>query len=104
MRPSKFTIEVYGEQSFDGFSSGEDWNGWACPYFTSEQAQRIVDAHCKLGRKAWYDKVEDQFVFDFSHDENNEPDTFPAEEVDGKKLYPVGAFCWIWEEAFEEVC
>jgi hypothetical protein len=32
-----------------------------------------------------------------------EIDEFPAETVDGRKLYPVGAGCWIWEEVTEEL-
>ena len=99
MRPAKFTIEVYPEQTFDGFSRGEDWNGWACPYFDFEQAKKVMEAHRQRGWKAWYDELDDQFVFDFSHDGDGEPDAFPAEVIGGKKLYPIGAFCWIWEGA-----
>lgn len=102
MQPAKFTIEVYGEQSFDGFSRGEDWNGWACPYFTFEQAQQVMEAHRSRGWKAWYSESEDQFSFDFSHDGKDEIDAFPGELIEGRKLYPIGIFCWIWEEELQE--
>ena len=103
MQPAKFTIDVYEEQSFEGFSRGEDWNGWACPYFTFEQAQQIMEAHRQRGWKAEYNESEDKFVFNFSHDGNDGTDAFSAELIEGKKLYPIGAFCWIWEEEFQEV-
>lgn len=103
MRLAKFTIDVYEGQSFDGFSRDEDWNGWACPYFTFEQGLKVMEAHLARGWKAKYNESEDQFVFDFSHDGNDEPDAFTAEQIEGKKLYPLGAFCWIWEEEPQEV-
>ncbi len=41
----KFSTDLTGEDSFfDGFTKGETWNGFACPYFTFEQGQRIVEA------------------------------------------------------------
>jgi hypothetical protein len=53
MRATTFTIEVYGDVRFQGFTQDETWNGWACPYFTFEQAQRIVEAHQRFGLLAW---------------------------------------------------
>lgn len=103
MQAARFTIETYVEQFFDGFSRGEDWNGWARPYFTFEQAQQIIEAHRSRGWKAWYDEKEDSFAFDFSHDGLDEVDVFPPVELDSRKLYPVGAGCWVWEEVTEEV-
>src|SRR5215213_4654130 len=96
MRTAKFIIDTYAEMTFEGFTLDETWNGWARPYFTFEQAQRIVQAHTSWGGKAWYDEGEDVFMFEFSRDE---VDAFPAESMDDRKLYPVGAGCWIWEEA-----
>ena len=45
LREAKFVIEPLGETVFDGYTQDEDWNGWACPYFTFEQAERIVEAY-----------------------------------------------------------
>jgi hypothetical protein len=100
MRATRFTIDTFGEEVFDGFTSGETWNGWARPYFTFEQAQRVVEAHKLQGVKAWYNDAEDAFMFEMGE---GEVDAFPAEEVEGRTLYPVGAGCWIWEEAVEKV-
>jgi hypothetical protein len=99
MRPAKFIIDTFGDQTFDGFTNGDTWNGWARPYFTFDQAERIIEAHAAQGNKAAYDASEDAFSFEFSADE---VDSFPAEVVEGRKLYPVGAGCWIWEEDIME--
>lgn len=95
MRPANFTIDVFGDQSFEGFTSGEYWNGWARPYFTFEQGQRIAAAHRAQGMKAWYDEGEDAFSFEMN---GGEIDTFTAEAIGGSKLYAIGAGCWIWED------
>jgi hypothetical protein len=100
MRAAKFTIDTFDGEVFDGFTIGETWNGWARPYFTFEQAQRVVEAHQAHVGTASYEEGEDAFSFEMSEDE---VDTFPAETVEGQKLYPIGAGCWIWEEAIEEV-
>jgi hypothetical protein len=95
MRSAKFTIDTFADGVFDGFTSGETWNGWARPYFTFQQAQSILEAHQAQGKKASYDEAGDFFSFEFSEDEI---DTFSAEMIEGQKLYPIGAGCWIWEE------
>lgn len=98
MREAKFSLEVLGEKCFDAFTQGETWNGWACPYFTFDQAQQLVKAFQERGVKAWYDEHSDAFTFEVEGGETvKEVDTFQAEEVNGKKFYPIGAFCWIWD-------
>jgi hypothetical protein len=98
LRKGRFSIEPLGEQAFDGYTQGADWNGWSYPYFTFEQAERIVEAHRERGVEAWYDKDADLFAFDLNRTGANDVDTFPSIEMEGKKLYPVGSGCWIWEE------
>jgi hypothetical protein len=100
MRATKFTIDTFSNEVFDGFTQGGTWNGWSRPYFTFEQAQRVVEAHKAGGGKAAYDEASDSFSFEMGEDEIDE---FSSEIVEGRKLYPVGAGCWIWEEAVEEV-
>ncbi len=69
-----------------------NWNGYACPYFTKEVGLRIVDAMRQHGGEHEYDEAFDTFKFvgDF------EPEIFDAVEVEGKKLYAIGAFAWCW--------
>jgi hypothetical protein len=65
MRGAKFNIEIYGDQTFTGYTDDEDWNGWACPYSTFNESQKIVDAHRKTGQNAGYDKNSDTFSLKF---------------------------------------
>lgn len=100
---SKFSLDPLIGQSFDGYSLGEVWNGFACPYFTFEQAQRVADVSRRFGFGAWYDEDLDQFVF-AGEDESSDPnecESFPSTMIDGAKFYPIGAFTWIWEEIKE---
>lgn len=95
MKQAKFAIDTFPDQSFEGYSNGEEWNGWACPYFTLEEGQKILRAHNSNGLKGMFDKIADQFVFE-NVDEN---EFYPAIIEDGVKLYPIGNGSWIWEES-----
>lgn len=94
MRHSKFKIETYPNNKFEGFTNGEDWNGWACPYFTFEESQKIVEAHKKTGQKAGFYENSDEFYFEIQ----DEKEIYPPIEFEGKKLYPIGNSSWIWKE------
>ena len=98
MKSTKFTIDTLGDRVFEGYTNGEDWNGWACPYFTFEQAQAIVGAYHDHGWPAHYDQANDQFVFSMSHAGAAEDEVYSPIEEGGQKLYPIGTASWIWEE------
>lgn len=99
MRPTKFKIESLGYETYDGFTKGEFWNGWDCPYFTFEQAQKILKTFNQLRQiiglrnLAYYDSSNDAFVFPA----DDEWEIFNADFENGQKFYPVGAYSWIWE-------
>ena len=95
MKQAKFVIDTFPDQSFEGYSNGEEWNGWACPYFTFEVGQKILRAHNFNGMNGMFDETADRFVFE----NGNEEEFYPAITVDGKKLYPIGNCSWIWEES-----
>ena len=86
MHLQKFTIDTLGERVFDGYTKDEHWNGWACPYFTFEQAQSIVTAHNDNGWPARYDQVQDQFVFSMKHAGGEEEEVYSPVQEDGLKL------------------
>jgi hypothetical protein len=96
MRETKFTIEIYGNTVFEGFTKDENWNGWACPYFAFEESQRIVEAHRKTGQQAGFDNDSDAFYFNIQDEE----EFYQPIEVDGKKFYPIGNSSWIWSEDY----
>ena len=41
---SSFTIDSIPEQMFEGYSDGDTWNGWACPYFERMVAEKVLRA------------------------------------------------------------
>lgn len=90
------------------------WNGWLEPYFTFEEAQRVleecVDDDGTDVDHYWYDQEEDTFyVFDraLSYVDNNgvQQNLLCYEGVeldsdDGRvRGYPIGAGEWIWSRA-----
>lgn len=95
MRKAEFTIDTFPGLKFSGYSNDEDWNGWACPYFTFEEAQKIVHAQNSEGIKSWFDEEGDQFVFET----DGEEESYPAVQENGHNLYPIGSSNWIWEES-----
>jgi hypothetical protein len=88
MREAKFSIDTLGDNVFESFTQGEEWNGWACPYFTFDQAQTLVQAY----QEGWYDEDSDAFSFEIEGGSEEDVDTFPATEIKGMKVYPIGAF------------
>jgi hypothetical protein len=92
----KFTADFFGETSFSGRSTGQTWNGWACPYFSFAEGSRIVSAQNKIAPEtAYYDDGNDSFVFKF----DDEVEQYQAEKIDGLTLYAIGSSVWVWEEA-----
>ena len=63
LKPAKFVIDFLSHSEFEGYTKDEDWNGFACPYFTFEQAQRLTQAWRENGTKASYNSDSDQFSF-----------------------------------------
>ncbi len=102
MRKTKFKIESLGYETFEGFTKDEDWNGWDCPYFTFDQAQKVLkqfNLFREITRQkgfAFYDETADAFVFPLNDEDESE--VYAAIDEEGQKYYPVGASCWIWEE------
>jgi len=103
MEKQRFSIDFLDGEIFDGYTNGEYWNGFACPYFTFEQAQAIVSASRARGFDARYDAEADQFTFEMQNSESEDDrDSFPAVKIDNLKVYPIGAHCWIWDEVSQE--
>ena len=97
---TRFKNDALGFDSFEGYTKGENWNGWDCPYFTFEQAQRVLQTYNQLRSitgeaQGYYDAGADAFIFPAE----DEPEIYNAITSENEKYYPVGAFCWIWEKA-----
>jgi hypothetical protein len=91
---------------FDGYANGTTWNGWACPYFSRDVAEAVLEASTANGYQWLYDGDRDTYVVRSIDDPDGyEPEQFPGQtvEINGKevKVYPIGAYSWIWEECEE---
>ena len=87
---------------YSGMTRGNEWNGFAVPYFPLAEAQRVADDYASQpptpdGQPcSEYDEARDAFMlYDPSAEEWDETSSV---EVDGHALYPIGAHQWTWEE------
>lgn len=95
MKQSIFTLEALPSYQFKGFTNGDEWNGWACPYFTFDEAVRIKNAHNNAGLlDAYYDEQKDIFVFEFP----DGSEEYKSDVINGNTVYAIGNGAWIWEE------
>ncbi len=94
--------------TYEGYTSGEKWNGFDCPLFELEESLKIMkdfndlNEELELNIKLVYDPDQDHFT---EEDENYDEDEYVVYEPllintpDGtKKLYPIGTGYWTWEE------
>jgi hypothetical protein len=102
MQKGTFVIEDWFGP-YPGYTTGERWNGWATPYFEYDVARQMVEDWKAVDpdkMAAYYDIDTDQCCFRYA---DEDWDCFPPaiHEIDGqtRKLYPIGAFCWIWDDA-----
>lgn len=104
MRKSAFAL-CEDPNAYIGYTSGRLWNGWATPYFTLEEAQRL-QAEFSQGADSpmLYDVTKDEFRLKYEDDD--EPYIWEGEDiqtVDGiKHLYGIGAYSHIWDELDED--
>lgn len=101
---AQFSIDSIPSKTFEGYSNGDDWNGWACPFFEFETAQQILKLSEANGYSWSYEADNDTFAVRNSED----PADYSPEEFAGTKIqvdgheftvYGIGAYSWIWEVA-----
>jgi hypothetical protein len=100
MRKSVFAL-CDDHNAYIGYTNGYLWNGWATPYFTLEEAQRLQANYNQNAEfPIFYDVTKDEFFYKPSADE--EPYVWEGEDVqtpDGiKRLYGIGAYSHMWDE------
>lgn len=101
LRPGLFVIDGL-PGTYAGWTRGEEWNGFAVPYFDLAEARRVADDYAAQPSgsdgetRAEYDPDHGVIrMFDPSADEWDEVESV---EIDGRTLYPVGTRVWTWEE------
>lgn len=94
---AQFALDPFEASIFAGFATGENWNGWAVPYFTFAEASRLCEFNNRLAGCGTlsYDAANDMFVL---HDPEfpEEQSEFRSVMFDGQKLYSVGGMSWCW--------
>ena len=103
----KARFQIDDSASFEGYTRGDLWNGFACPRFTKEEGLKIVQHFNTEDYPARFNEEKDQFEFtmDDYKDEGSLDVTTPVNiEFEGNelKVYPIGAWGWIWDEVKEE--
>lgn len=99
-RAGKFYIDE--GPLFNGFKNENYWNGWECPVFIKEEAEKVLKEFMREEDEAYYDQERDAFVVRFV--ESDEEDTEYFEGFDIKvedethRVYGIGAFSWCWDE------
>lgn len=79
------------------------WNGWRCPAFDRENAQRIVDynnAH-EAESPGSFDTFEwdgDSLIVHSLYDDVDDERIEPVTGPDGKPYWAIGAWYWTWYE------
>jgi hypothetical protein len=90
------------EEKFEGITSGRRWNGWECPLFPIETANKILstlqDSEESTNLRYSYYK----FTPDFSAIQEIHEDGidmhYPV-KFEGVNYFPIGYCNWVWELA-----
>lgn len=101
----KALFQINDGPVYIGYTNGDLWNGWATPYFTYEEAQRLqTEFNQGDGLRMFYDFRADKFILQY--EDEDEPYVWKGEDVqtvDGKlHLYGIGAYSHIWDELGSE--
>jgi hypothetical protein len=106
--------EIDGIGVFHAYTRGERWNGFATPFFTRAEGQRVSEWSAAMARKFGRDSVETvvwddalaSFVLESSEYLHEVGEPIPREDIVvgmeherlGESVYGIGAYRWTWEE------
>lgn len=103
-RPAVFQIDAI-ESYFHGVTQDQHWNGFACPLFSLEEAQRLMalNNHTDFCGQIAFDAEQDAFLFhEFGVESEERPDVYKAVLIGDEKFYPIGAFSWCWQDVSDD--
>ena len=101
----KTLFQINDGPIYMGYTSGARWNGWATPYFTFEESQKLqTEFNQDVESPMLYDVNKDAFILKYEDDD--EPYIWEGEDIkteDGiKHLYGIGAYSHIWDDLGDE--
>lgn len=87
------------EKAHPGYTFGDLWNGFDCPYFDRASADSIMLDMPGMT----YDSENDAYTISaeaLGYEPEDEPEVFPAERIPGvdAPVYGIGRGGWCWEE------
>ena len=94
MKAYKKSFSIDGsDNTYEGYTLGQTWNGFDCPYFSLSQALKIVsDMDCLQFDDRMINIIDNTYTEEV---ENIEPCVL--ETVDGGLIvYPIGLNAWCW--------
>jgi hypothetical protein len=101
LRRGKFSLDIH-EDVYEGYTYGQTWNGWACPYFAKDVADSIAAQWNAPGMSASYEAMSDTYIFSDPDNDGGEPYIVHGDgyRINGTsvRLYPIGNGYWIWDE------
>lgn len=97
---AEFQLDSIPDASFVGYSDGSDWNGFECPYFEYDTAREVLRRSEINGFEWSYDASDDTFIVSNNLTPDDEPERFDGMTIEAEglhiKVYPIGAYSWIW--------
>ena len=97
MKKKLFVVDGFRNPHI-GYTNGDNWNGWATPYFEKEEAMEIMHEFNECAEsKMEYDPTYDQFFVLIDGDVDIWKGTDLETEEGIKHLYGIGAYAWVWE-------
>ena len=101
-KKEQFTLDLFDfKESVTGITFNRHWNGWECPYFSKDNALRLVglfNRHMGMDDNPLkYDSKKDLFIYDNGQsDDYAEYEEYEPTRIDGKNYYQIGAYNWCW--------
>lgn len=90
-------------EKFSGWTSGEQWNGWGCPRFEKEEADRLAEEWNEFtgAGRLFYDAARNAYVVVGDDEQEDVYEALTIECADGTKreAWAIGAWCSCWNEA-----
>ena len=96
-----FTFDDY-PKAYIGYTSNDDWNGWATPHFELAEALRVMaDYNDDTDNPMYYDDESDTFYIAETECVSGAIwEGCNCQTDDGvKHLYGIGAYYWMWDRA-----